>query len=65
MQYNFTNIELECIHDLMEINGEFGPRDCFRWFHKLPTGTAIHTEDVEDFMIAFMSAYNKIYPHTY
>lgn len=65
MQYSFTDDQLDSIHTMMELNGEFAPRDVFRWFHNLSAGTAIHTEDVEDFMIAFMNTYNKKFPMTY
>ena len=63
--YNFTPEQLENIHIVMELNGEFGPRDAFRFFHKLKQGTSIPTEDVEDFIMAFMSQYNRIHPNTY
>lgn len=65
MRFEFTPDQLDSIYDMMELNGEFAPRDCFRWFFNLSPVTAIHTEDVEDFCIAFYNAYNRIHPGTY
>jgi hypothetical protein len=63
--YTFTPNQLEEIQFVMEVNHEFGPRAAFRFFHKLAEGTAIPTEDVEDFIIAFMTQYNRVHPNTY
>lgn len=65
MMYRFSRTQLEEIQFVMEVNQEFGPRAAFRFYHKLAEGTAIPTEDVEDFIIAFMTQYNAIYPQTY
>lgn len=65
MKYNFTRQQLEHIHDVMELNGEFGPRAAFRFFHNFPESTAITTPEVEDFAVAFMSQYNAQIRITY
>ena len=65
MKYDFTRQQLEYIHDVMELNGEFGPRAAFRFFHNFPESTAITTPEVEDFAVAFMSQYNAMFGETY
>lgn len=65
MKYDFTRQQLEYIHDVMELNGEFGPRAAFRFFHNFPESTAITTPEVEDFSVAFMSQYNATFGATY
>lgn len=65
MVYQFNNQELANIQTVMEIHQEFGPRAAFRYYHKLSEKTAIPTEDVEDFIISFMTQYNAKYPGTY
>lgn len=65
MMYRFSRTELDEIQFVMEVNKEFGPRAAFRFYHKLAEGTTIPTEDVEDFIIAFMTQYNAIHPQTY
>jgi hypothetical protein len=65
MMYRFNEQELEHIQTVMEINHEFGPRAAFRFYHKLSDSTTIPTEDVEDFIISFMTQYNAKYPRTY
>lgn len=63
--YTFTAKELDQLQFVMEVNQEFGPRAAFRFYHKLADSTAIPTEDVEDFIICFMTQYNAKYPETY
>ena len=63
--YRFSNTELEQIQFVMEVNHEFGPRAAFRFYHKLSDSTTIPTEDVEDFIISFMTQYNAKHPMTY
>lgn len=65
MMYKFSDKELEEIQFVMEMNREFGPRAAFRFYHKLVEGTTIPTEDVEDFIISFMTQYNAQHPRTY
>jgi hypothetical protein len=62
--YNFTRIELDTIHDMMEINGGF-VRPAYRWHQGGATDAEVDTNDVEDWVIAFYHAYNKIFPGTY
>ena len=63
--YTFTTKELDQLQFVMEANQEFGPRAAFRFYHKLADSTAIPTEDVEDFIICFMTQYNARFPETY
>jgi|LakMenEpi03Aug12_release.lakeMendotaPanAssembly.Ray.scaffolds.fasta_scaffold520674_3 hypothetical protein len=65
MMYQFSEKELDEIQFVMEVNQEFGPRAAFRFYHKLSDRTIIPTEDVEDFIISFMSQYNAKHPMTY
>lgn len=65
MMYRFNDQELTKIQSVMELNGEFGPRAAFRFYHKLSDNTTIPTEDVEDFIISFMTQYNAQHPRTY
>jgi hypothetical protein len=37
----------------------------YRWYHELDESTGINTTDVEEWMIEFFNAYNKINPGTY
>ena len=62
--YNFTRIELDTIHDMMELNGGF-VRPAYRWHQGLDEDADVDTNDVEDWVIAFFHAYNKIFPGTY
>jgi len=65
MMYQFSEKELDELQFVMEVNREFGPRAAFRFYHKLTDSTAIPTEDVEDFIICFMTQYNARHPMTY
>lgn len=65
MMYRFNDKELENIQAVMEFNHEFGPGAAFRFYHKLSDSTTIPTEDVEDFIICFMTQYNAKHPMTY
>ena len=60
----FTERQLEVIHDMMEINGGW-VRPAYRWYHELDESTGINTSDVEDWVIEFYTAYNKVCPNTY
>ena len=62
--YNFTRIEMGVIHDMMELNGGF-VRPAYRWHQGLDEDAEVDTNDVEDWVIAFYHAYNKIFPGTY
>ena len=57
--YTFTRTELEMLQDVMDSFGEFAPREAFRVYHKLSIKDSFSTEDVEDFIRAFMAQYNK------
>jgi hypothetical protein len=48
----------------MEINGGF-VRPAYRWHLGLTEDTEVDTNDVEDWVIEFFHAYNKISPGTY
>jgi len=62
--FKFTEYQLGIIHDMMELNGGF-VRPAYRWYNELHESTGINTLDVEDWVIEFYNAYNKIYPGTY
>jgi hypothetical protein len=57
--YNFTPNQLDTIHDMLAIS------TAYRWYHELDESTGINTTDVEEWMIEFFNAYNKINPGTY
>jgi len=61
MTYNFSIGDLTRMHHVFVT---LGPRATFRKFHNLAKGAVwmqhIHTVDVEDFAIAYMSAYNAL-----
>jgi hypothetical protein len=61
--YNFTPNQLDTIHDMLEINAFVRP--AYRWYHDLDESIGINTTDVEEWVIEFYNAYNKIYPNTY
>lgn len=63
--YNFTEEDLKKIYNVWAVNGEFGPRAAYRWWHKVEPSSPILTTDVEDFAIAFMTQYNKLFPRTF
>jgi hypothetical protein len=48
---------------MLEINPWVQP--AYRWYHELHESTGINVYDVEDWVIEFYTAYNKIYPGTY
>lgn len=62
--YLFTDSQLYTIHDMTEINGGFMRPAC-RWHQGLDDAVELKTIEVEDWSIAFYTAYNKIHPGTY
>lgn len=67
MTYSFSVNDLTRMHHVFV---SAGPRATFRKFHSLAQRAVwmqdIHTVDVEDFAIAYMSAYNAlIKPNTF
>ena len=61
--YQFTEYQLGIIHDMLEINPWVQP--AYRWYHEMSESTCVNVYDVEDWVIEFYTAYNKIYPSTY
>lgn len=59
MTYNFSLSDLTRMHHVFVT---LGPRATFRRFHnkRAVWMQDIHTTDVEDFAIAYMSAYNAL-----
>lgn len=57
MQYKFTVEQLQSINIAMTVDSKIDPRDCFRKYHNLENKTAIHTDDLEDFLMAYRSQY--------
>ena len=49
--------------DMLEINPWVQP--AYRWYHEMSESTCVNVYDVEDWVIEFYTAYNKIYPNTY
>ena len=62
--YKFTSSQLDTVHDMMELNGGW-VRPAYRWYCGLPEAAEVATNEVEDWVIEFYNAYNKIYPRTY
>lgn len=62
--FHFTEYQLSIIHDMMELNGGW-VRPAYRWYHSLLEDAEVATNDVEDWVIEFYTAYNKIHPNTY
>lgn len=62
--YTFTRPQMDTIHDMMELNGGF-VRPAYRWHQGFEESAEVHTGDVEDWVIQFYTAYNKIFPGTY
>lgn len=60
----FTERQLEVIHDMMEINGGW-VRPAYRWYHNMTETADVYTNDVENWVIEFYTAYNKVCPNTY
>ena len=48
---------------MLEINPWVQP--AYRWYHEMSESTCVNVYDVEDWVIEFYTAYNKIYPNTY
>ena len=61
--YQFTETQLNTIHDMLEIS-PFVPTS-YRWYHGLDNTSETVTHDVEDWVIDFYTAYNKMHPNTY
>ena len=64
MDYTFTDNQLETIRKILSVSPWVS--DAYRWYMGLPIGTVvIDCDPVEDFAIAFYTAYNRKYPGTY
>ena len=63
MEYIFTQHQLRTIHQFLEISPWVS--DPYRWYMALPKDADVSAEPVEDFAIAFYTAYNKMQPGTY
>lgn len=63
MEYTFTDNQLNAIHQWMELTPFVS--EPYRWYMGLKENAVVATNDVEDFAIAFYTAYNAKYPNTY
>jgi hypothetical protein len=61
--YQFTEYQLGIIHTMLEIDPWV--QFAYRWYHEMSESTCVNVYDVEDWVIDFYNAYNKIYPGTY
>jgi len=61
--FKFTETQLNTIHDMLEITPFV--QIPYRWYHGFDESLGINTVDVEDWVIDFYNAYNKMHPNTY
>ena len=61
----FTYEALQDLHYIWKRAGSFGPCAAFRHYYNLPADEELVTEKVEDFAIAFMTQFNRIFPGTF
>jgi hypothetical protein len=61
-EYTFTRKELASLHGIVTRTGS--TREAFKVWWAVEEGE-FTTEHVEDFAIAFMAAYNRIFPRTF
>ena len=61
--YEFTAQQLKTIHDMLAVSPFV--RIAYRWYHGMTVNDEVDTNDVEDWVMAFYTAYNEIYPGTY
>lgn len=61
--YQFTDYQLKTIHTMLAVSPSV--RIAYRWHQGMTATQEVDTNDVEDWAIAFYTAYNQIYPGTY
>lgn len=61
-EYDFSYSQLVSLHNIVALTGS--TREAFKSYWLTEEGE-FSTEQVEDFAIAFMSAYNRFFPRTY
>ena len=61
--FKFTETQLNTIHDMLEITPFV--RIPYRWYHEFDESMGINSVDVEDWVIDFYNAYNRMHPNTY
>lgn len=58
MRYEFSKQQLEVIHTMI-VTKKTNPRDAFKFYMNMSSKDSVFAEDVEDFVVAFRSAYKK------